>query len=274
MTRPCAPAWLRASCRFSGRCLAMRQLCRRTCLSYPGAAPNQRIEVDDFTLDPPRDRFGECLREKPHARGPRAHGCGHHVQTGGEYYRARRRRHYLSWETHTRCSCRIAPAAIPGAANLPAVFTVGGSDYDGLMDLVPAADHVTIKAPIAAQPLREQTCSRRWSMQSIKSKSRAYYKPYRMRAVGRFVHGGVSAGTKVDGLTGRQPAADLQWPALALKHPCEWHGSGDFSAGKSGRNRRGERNSPPLPAGNTGRRASLSRVATVRAARERRNGRR
>ncbi len=66
---------------------------------------------------------------------------------------------------------------IPGAATLTPVFTVAGSDYDGLVDHAPAANNATIHAPTATKPLGVNVFTA--VVEAINHiEAWAYYKPY------------------------------------------------------------------------------------------------
>ena len=69
------------------------------------------------------------------------------------------------------------PAAIPVAANCRPSSRSGGLTTTGSWISLPAADHVTIKAPTAAQPLGNRVFAAVVDAVN-RIESRAYYKPY------------------------------------------------------------------------------------------------
>jgi uncharacterized linocin/CFP29 family protein len=78
---------------------------------------------------------------------------------------------------HTPTPPPVLPPVIPGAAGLPQVFTVTGTDYNGLTDLAPAANKVPIQAPTATKPLGANVFTA--VVEAINRIERAaYFKPY------------------------------------------------------------------------------------------------
>jgi uncharacterized linocin/CFP29 family protein len=71
----------------------------------------------------------------------------------------------------------VADPAVPGTETLPQIFTVSGSDYDGLADIASAANTVTIRAPTAGTPPGADVFIA--VVEAINSlEAAAYYKPY------------------------------------------------------------------------------------------------